>query len=176
MWATAILKMVSLSGFLARALQVGTISESSVMYADILFLLLRSISQWFSLANLSLSGPMPPSSSRRPYFCPVGSSSSSLLLGIMVWAVGPVMAIAMLLDVQVHHLHLQLQQLLTTTGSQVNTFLSLGRIGQNLPGSRIWGSQSGHPQTPHPDGPLQLFLLLPLCCSNCYSGCSAAAA
>merc|ERR1719336_304250 len=38
MWATAILKMVSLSGFLARALQVGTISESSVMYADILFL------------------------------------------------------------------------------------------------------------------------------------------
>ena len=45
----------------------------------------------------------------------------------------------------------------TTTGSQVNTFLSLGRIGQNLPGSRIWGSQSGHPQPPHPDGPLQLF-------------------
>merc|ERR1719270_2346463 len=119
MWATAILKMVSLSGFLARALQVGTISESSVMYADILFLLLRSISQWFSLANLSwagtdLSGPMPPSSSRRPYFCPVGSSSSSLLLGIMVWAVGTGMAIAMLLDVQVHHLHLQLQQLLTS--------------------------------------------------------------
>merc|ERR1719270_2154216 len=113
MWATAILKMVSLSGFLARALQVGTISESSVMYADILFLLLRSISQWFSLANLSLSGPIPPSSSRRPYFCPVGSSSSSLLLGIMVWAVGTGMAIAMLLDVQVHHLHLQLQQLLT---------------------------------------------------------------
>ena len=73
----------------------------------------------------------------------------------------------------------------TTTGSQVNTFLSLGRIGQNLPGSRIWGSQSGHPQPPHPDGPLQLFPLLlpplPLCCSNCcsnccYSGCSAAAA
>merc|ERR1719410_1030877 len=29
MWATAILKMVSLSGFLARALQVGTISELS---------------------------------------------------------------------------------------------------------------------------------------------------
>merc|ERR1719471_1083619 len=118
MWATAILKMVSLSGFLARALQVGTISESSVMYADILFLLLRSISQWFSLANLSwagtdLSGPMPPSSSRRPYFCPVGSSPSSLLLGIMVWAVGTGMAIAMLLDVQVHHLHLQLQQLLS---------------------------------------------------------------
>merc|ERR1719410_2529179 len=113
MWATAILKMVSLSGFLARALQVGTISESSVMYADILFLLLRSISQWFSLANLSLSGPMPPSSSKRPYFCPVGSSSSSLLLGIMVWAVGTGMAIAMLLDVQVHHLHHQLQQLLT---------------------------------------------------------------
>merc|ERR1719471_2528826 len=104
----------------------------------------------------------------------------------MVWAVGTGMAIAMLLDVQVHHLHLQLQQLLTptTTGPQVNTFLSLARIGQNLPGSRIWGSQSGHPQPPHPDGPLQLFLLLPpllLCCSNCcsnccYSGCSAAAA
>ena len=92
-------------------------------------------------------------------------TSSSLLLGIMVWAVGTGMAIAMLLDVEVHHLHLQLQQLLTptTTGSQVNTFLSLGRIGQNLPGSRIWGSQSGHPQPPHPDGPLQLFpLLLPL--------------
>merc|ERR1719431_1153207 len=63
MWATAILRIVSLSGFLARALQVGTISESSVMYADILFLLLLSISQWFSLANLSLSGPMLPSSS-----------------------------------------------------------------------------------------------------------------
>merc|ERR1719427_595943 len=62
MWATAILRIVSLSGFLARALQVGTISESSVMYADILFLLLLSISQWFSLANL-LSGPMLPSSS-----------------------------------------------------------------------------------------------------------------
>ena len=40
-------------------------------------------------------------------------TSSSLLLGIMVWAVGTGMAIAMLLDVQVHHLHLQLQQLLT---------------------------------------------------------------
>ena len=47
-------------------------------------------------------------------FCPCSVlTSSSLLLGIMVWAVGTGMAIAMLLDVQVHHLHLQLQQLLT---------------------------------------------------------------
>ena len=113
-------------------------------------------------------------------------TSSSLLLGIMVWAVGTGMAIAMLLDVQVHHLHLQLQQLLTPPLLVLRStlFLSLGRLGQNLPGSRIWGSQSGHPHPPHPDGPLQLFLLLlpplPLCCSNCcsccYSGCSAAAA
>lgn len=47
--ATAILRMVSLSGFLARLLHVGTISESSVIYAVILLRLRRSISLWFSL-------------------------------------------------------------------------------------------------------------------------------
>lgn len=48
MCATAILKIVSLSGFRASAEHVGTISDSSVMYAVILFRLRRSISQWFS--------------------------------------------------------------------------------------------------------------------------------
>ena len=45
MWETAILRMVSLSGFLASVLQVGTMSQSSLMYEVILFLLLLSISQ-----------------------------------------------------------------------------------------------------------------------------------
>lgn len=49
MWATAIRSMVNLSGFLARAEHVGTMSDSSVMYAVILFLRRRSISLWFSL-------------------------------------------------------------------------------------------------------------------------------
>lgn len=49
MCATAILKIVNLSGFRASALHVGTISDNSVMYAVILFLRRRSISQWFSL-------------------------------------------------------------------------------------------------------------------------------
>lgn len=48
MWATAIRSIVSLSGFLAKALHVGTMSDSSVIYAVILFLLRLSISQWFS--------------------------------------------------------------------------------------------------------------------------------
>lgn len=41
--------MVSLSGFRARALQVGTMSDSSVMYWVILLRRRRSISLWFSL-------------------------------------------------------------------------------------------------------------------------------
>ncbi len=48
-WETAIRRMVSLSGFRARALQVGTMSDSSVMYWVILLRLRRSISLWFSL-------------------------------------------------------------------------------------------------------------------------------
>lgn len=54
MWATAILRMVSLSGFLARALHVGTMSDNSVMYAVILFLRRLSISLWFSLETAVL--------------------------------------------------------------------------------------------------------------------------
>lgn len=46
---TAMRRMVSLSGLRARALQVGTMSDSSVMYAVILFRRRRSISLWFSL-------------------------------------------------------------------------------------------------------------------------------
>lgn len=48
-WETAIRRMVSLSGFRARALQVGTMSDSSVMYWVILLRRRRSISLWFSL-------------------------------------------------------------------------------------------------------------------------------
>lgn len=47
--------MVSLSGFRARAEHVGTISDSSVIYAVILFLLRRSISQWFSRLKRNLA-------------------------------------------------------------------------------------------------------------------------
>ncbi len=43
-WDTAIRRMVSLSGFRASALQVGTMSDSSVIYAVILFRLRLSIS------------------------------------------------------------------------------------------------------------------------------------
>lgn len=49
MWDTAIRRMVSLSGLRASVLQVGTMSQSSLMYEVILFLLLLSISQWLSL-------------------------------------------------------------------------------------------------------------------------------
>ena len=111
-------------------------------------------------------------------------TSSSLLLGIMVWAVGTGMAIAMLLDVQVHHLHLQLQQLLTPPPLLVlrsTLFYHLAGL------VRIClGPGSGDPKV----AILKLLTLmalsnffplllppLPLCCSNCcYSGCSAAAA
>lgn len=56
-WATAIRSIVSLSGFRASAEHVGTMSDSSVIYAVILFLLRRSISQWFSrLRTLSRRG------------------------------------------------------------------------------------------------------------------------
>lgn len=48
-WETAIRRMVSLSGFRAKALQVGTMSDSSVMYWVILLRRRRSISLWFSL-------------------------------------------------------------------------------------------------------------------------------
>ena len=114
-------------------------------------------------------------------------TSSSLLLGIMVWAVGTGMAIAMLLDVQVHHLHLQLQQLLTPPPLLVlrsTLFYHLAGL------VRIClGPGSGDPKVAILN-PLTLMALsnffplllppLPLCCSNCcsncYSGCSAAAA
>ena len=49
MCATAMRRMVSLSGFLARAEQVGTMSLSSAMQAVILLRRRLSISQWFSL-------------------------------------------------------------------------------------------------------------------------------
>ncbi len=49
MCETAMRRMVSLSGFLASALQVGTMSDSSVMYRVILLRRRRSISLWFSL-------------------------------------------------------------------------------------------------------------------------------
>ena len=42
---TAILRIVSLSGFLANVLHVGTMSHSSLMYDVILFLRRLSISQ-----------------------------------------------------------------------------------------------------------------------------------
>lgn len=48
-YVTAIFKMVSLSGFLGKPLQVGTMSDNSLMYAFILFLRRLSISLWFSL-------------------------------------------------------------------------------------------------------------------------------
>ena len=51
MCETAIRNIVSLSGFRANVLHVGTISQSSLMYAVILFLRRRSISQWLSLCQ-----------------------------------------------------------------------------------------------------------------------------
>jgi len=48
-WLTAIRSMVNLSGFRASDWHAGTMSESSVMYAVILFRRRLSISQWFSL-------------------------------------------------------------------------------------------------------------------------------
>lgn len=48
-WETAMRRMVSLSGFRAKALQVGTMSDSSVMYWVILLRRRLSISLWFSL-------------------------------------------------------------------------------------------------------------------------------
>ena len=51
MCATAMRKIVSLSGLRANAEHVGTISLNSAIYAVILFLRRLSISQWFSLKN-----------------------------------------------------------------------------------------------------------------------------
>lgn len=48
---TAIRRIVSLSGLRARVLHVGTISQSSFIYAVILFLRRLSISQWLSLQH-----------------------------------------------------------------------------------------------------------------------------
>lgn len=53
-WDTAIRSIVSLSGFRASALHVGTMSESSVMYWVILLRRRRSISLWFSLKQKTL--------------------------------------------------------------------------------------------------------------------------